>query len=382
MSEVFDFEAGLRSFDSGNRFFAKFFLLDSSKNANGWKVTDSALKRDLPSFVGKSFVLTPNQDGSDYIHPEFSAQEDYAKGRITEVGIDEKSGKAWAVAEITHKDAIQAIKSGKIRYVSPGLTGEAIEEPDGTQNIIAFQGEHVAGVMRPAFGKVKAQIKGQCTGTGTQCKQQLMQVQAGLPSPEKVVNLFAVYKHLVGDSFPFDECLAKMADEGYSDDEAKNICGSIKAKYGGGVSSSLDLPSKKKQPLTNDSNGQMVDFQAQINELKANSDKQISDIKTAYETQIKELKASLETERKKPVVAQILKLKAVKEENRAQEEASLLKLDAESLAIIASQFEAVAREKETLATIQPRNYRFQASEGQAPKNDDELMLRIRHGGSD
>jgi hypothetical protein len=163
--------------------FIKFFLLDGSINLNKWGVTIDALTRNLKTFIGTPFVIT-----EDFGHPKapsgdalMTIQEAYRKGDIIDVGFEEKTGKAWAIAEIKDKQTQELIKSGKIKFVSPAIVFNDLalrKQADGSEQVIEFKGAHVAGVKDPAFGVLKAQIKGQCNGGSHECKRQLMMVQA------------------------------------------------------------------------------------------------------------------------------------------------------------------------------------------------------------
>lgn len=172
----------IESYTKDNGFFIKFFLLDGSVNLNKWGVTKDALLRNLHTFKNTPFVITP-----DFGHPKapngtalMSIQEAYRKGNIIDVGYDEKTDRAWGIAEIKDKDAQELIKSGKIKYVSPAITFDefALRKEGNTEIVYEFKGAHVAGVKDPAFGVLKAQIKGHCNGGEHECKRQLMMVQA------------------------------------------------------------------------------------------------------------------------------------------------------------------------------------------------------------
>ena len=87
----------------GDRFFIKTFLVDNSINANHWAVTAAALQDNIASFIGKPIVLTP-----EFGHPEapdgddlLKVQEKYRVGTIIDIGIENDTGKGWAIAEIT-----------------------------------------------------------------------------------------------------------------------------------------------------------------------------------------------------------------------------------------------------------------------------------------
>ena len=105
--------------------------------------------------MGKPFVLT-----ADYDHPNAEngddlmiQQEKYRVGNIIMVGLEERSGKAYGVAEITNKEAIDVLKGGAVNFVSPSIVFNNSDEVDinGNAVIESWEGAHVAGVAEPAY---------------------------------------------------------------------------------------------------------------------------------------------------------------------------------------------------------------------------------------
>ena len=92
----------LIEFENQDKYFIKFFLLDATLNLNSWGVTQQSLEKNLQSFIGNPFVLTPEFnhpnaiDGDDLL----VQQEAYRVGNIIMVGIENRTGKAYGVAEI------------------------------------------------------------------------------------------------------------------------------------------------------------------------------------------------------------------------------------------------------------------------------------------
>ena len=137
----------------------------------------------LKSFIGKPFVLTP-----DFGHPTASSgddlmvqQEKYRVGDIIDVGIEERSGKAYGVAEITNEQAKDILKNGEVNFVSPSIVfnnSSEVMDKDGNAIITEFEGAHVAGVQEPAYGIDKAEIKGKCIGSKENCDITLEKVEA------------------------------------------------------------------------------------------------------------------------------------------------------------------------------------------------------------
>lgn len=345
----------IEPYENDTGFFIKSFLADDQFNSNGWKIDGSALARDHESFIGQKFVLLANDDKSDYLHPEFEVQEQFASGPIFKTGFDRAAGKAWFEAKIEDPIAIELIKSGKIKYISPGLTATSwIEHDDGRKTITAFKGEHVAGVMRPAYGKYKAQIKGQCSGRYGECKQHLVHVQA------------------------CDGCKNAMV--------ASGALGAITSDNHKLATSHSEMAG---QPDNSNSNEQLAQLTAQVKDLTDKVSHYESQ-KTTDQQTIAGLKAALETASKKPLIERIIaarvELGEVKEESKASEEEMLLKQSVDSLTYIAGMAEASVKKakavQDNVATLPPqyRKHFSAAEESNADeKAGDKIMLRMRRG---
>ena len=173
----------LIKFENEDKLFVKFFLLDSSVNLNQWGVTRKAMLKGLKTFIGKPFVLTP-----DFGHPNASSgddllvqQEKYRVGDIIDVGIEQRTGKAYGVAEIVNEQAKDIIKNGEVNFVSPSIVfnnNAEVGDASGNAIITEFEGAHVAGVREPAYGIDKAEIKGRCIGSKEKCDITLQKVEA------------------------------------------------------------------------------------------------------------------------------------------------------------------------------------------------------------
>ncbi len=220
----------LYSFEDNNHFFIKFFLLDASLNLNMWGVTENSMKANLDTFIGKPFVMTPT-----FGHPEarngdelLEAQEKFRVGTIIEVGFDTAHHKAFGVAEITDRTAIETIKDGFVNFVSPSIVfnhEDAKHQLDGFSVVDNWEGAHVAGVKDPAFGMFKAQIKGKCAGDKVTCEKELRMVQAS-----KEAQTIRTFK--IGDKYfkiaaseCVENCIRRKAERDIMiDDQAIAIC--------------------------------------------------------------------------------------------------------------------------------------------------------------
>ena len=221
---------GLIRFEDQDKFFIKFFLLDATLNLNRWGVTSRSLKEGLDSFLGKPFVLT-----ADYDHPNATdgddllvQQEKYRVGNIIMVGIEERSGKAYGVAEITNKEAIDILKNGDVNFVSPSIVFNSANEydVDGNAVIESWEGAHVAGVAEPAYTIEKAQIKGRCSGDKETCLNNLQRVEASRSSCGKYTIVQTADKRIIGNASQcVENCIKEKREHGKEiDDQALAIC--------------------------------------------------------------------------------------------------------------------------------------------------------------
>ena len=351
-----------------NRFFIKFFLLDASLNYNRWGVTNQSIQKHINTFLGKAFVVTEKLDHLNGKDPKSTAfeealkiQEKFRAGTIIDVGYDERSGKAWAKAEITDKKAQELIKQGKIRYVSPSISfrDEDIIK-NGEQEIITdFIGMHVAGVSDPAFGVVKAQIKGTCTGSEHECSKQLQMVQACYRCGE------VHYRQApMGEYKDFDDCVSKNQDK----DDPEAYCGEVKRKIEG---SSLEHnnPSNKTVMSDNSKSEEIIkQLQAEVATYKQKlamehegecpegehmvdgECKKKQEVKlTEANKRIADLESRLLHAERSTPVERIIKAKTdlgkLKPEEASTESEKLFKLDTEMLNEMAAEYDGLVTAK-------------------------------------
>jgi hypothetical protein len=250
---------GLIKFEDQDKFFIKFFLLDATLNLNKWGVTEKSLRDGLDSFIGKPFVLT-----ADYDHPNAEngddlmiQQEKYRVGNIIMVGLEERSGKAYGVAEITNKEAIDVLKGGAVNFVSPSIVFNNSDEVDinGNAVIESWEGAHVAGVAEPAYTIEKAQIKGRCSGDKETCLNTLNKVEASRSSCGKYTEVRMADRRIIGKASQcVEDCIRKKREHGKEiDDQALAICYSECDEAKGNIDqesleniTKIDLLKKKK----------------------------------------------------------------------------------------------------------------------------------------
>jgi len=252
--------SGLIKFEDQDKFFIKFFLLDATLNLNKWGVTEKSLRDGLDSFIGKPFVLT-----ADYDHPTardgddlMIQQEKYRVGNIIMVGLEERSGKAYGVAEITSKEAIDILKGGDVNFVSPSIVFNNSDEMDinGNAVIDSWEGAHVAGVAEPAYTIEKAQIKGKCTGDKETCLNTLNKVEASRSECGKYTIVKTAGNRVIGTASQcVEKCIQQKREHGKEiDDQALAICYSECGEAKGNIDSEslenitkIDLLKKKKK---------------------------------------------------------------------------------------------------------------------------------------
>jgi len=221
---------GLIEFENEDKYFIKFFLLDATLNLNRWGVTERSLKAGLDTAIGKPFVLTPDfdhpsaRDGDDLL----VQQEKYRVGNIIMVGVEERSGKAWGLAEITDERAKDILKNGEVNFVSPSIVFNEADEIDvnGNSVIDSFEFAHVAGVAEPAYTVQKAQIKGKCAGDKETCIPQLQNVQASRTPCGKYTVVETADIRIIGNASKcVEDCVAQKNESGKElDEQALAIC--------------------------------------------------------------------------------------------------------------------------------------------------------------
>ena len=221
---------GLIEFENQDKYFIKFFLLDATLNLNRWGVTEASLKAGLDTAIGKPFVLTPDFDHPNALDGDdlLVQQEKYRVGNIIMVGIEERSGKAYGVAEITDERAKDILKNGEVNFVSPSIVFNPTDEitVEGNAVIDNFEFAHVAGVSEPAYTVEKAQIKGKCAGDRDTCVPQLQKVQASRTPCGKYTVVETADKRIIGKASQcVEDCIAKKTQNGKEvDDQALAIC--------------------------------------------------------------------------------------------------------------------------------------------------------------
>ena len=151
------FKASLNSLRSGR--LATFYIIDTTLNRNGWRVTDEALERALPTLLGKPLGCIPGYGVNHVAEPQIVGQF---------ITAEKPDGYLLATAEITDPKAWEKLQSGewgpvsvviKAHRVRCSLCGadvtsgpdEHILNGEGHQVVEDFTFERVDFVSNPAY---------------------------------------------------------------------------------------------------------------------------------------------------------------------------------------------------------------------------------------
>ena len=151
------FKASLNSLRSGR--LATFYIIDTTLNRNGWRVTDEALERALPTLLGKPLGCVPGYGVNHVAEPQIVGYF---------ITAEKPDGYLLATAEITDPTAWEKLQSGewgpvsvviKAHKVRCSLCGadvtsgpdEHILNGEGHQVVEDFTFERVDFVSNPAY---------------------------------------------------------------------------------------------------------------------------------------------------------------------------------------------------------------------------------------
>ena len=144
----------LNQFKGRDGLFLKAFFVDATLNENGWRVTDQAIVRDIHTamqsdYFGKTATLIMR---ADFGHPPddspdiVAAQEPDRVGNFLAVGIDDKTGHGYFIAEVTEPKAIKALaQTAARRFV--GCRCRRISDEDWRSEFRSV-GETICGCRR------------------------------------------------------------------------------------------------------------------------------------------------------------------------------------------------------------------------------------------
>lgn len=171
---------------SGNRMYLKVFLIDASINQNNWGVSQATVDRNIMSALGKPLVLYKNtglETDSPYRiqglfdHPPmddgnldhtYQMQDIFRIGTIIDL-VKDAQGAWWGIVEIANPGVRKAlVEDPNIPFfLSPAIMMRHVNQSH--QNLTDWTFVHIAMVSRPAFGAMKAFVKGECSGDRELC---------------------------------------------------------------------------------------------------------------------------------------------------------------------------------------------------------------------
>lgn len=168
------------------KLFLKTFLIDDTLNKLGWKMDPSYIDRYINTAIGRPAILNQiHYHPLEYNHivganspdPYIQAQEPYRIGTIKQLYQGSIPHSWSALIEITDPRVVKAYEDGSLkipRYVSPAVY-ELNPSANPSKEIKDYEFLHLAFVDTPAFGTVKANIRGECKGTEQICMNHLAQ---------------------------------------------------------------------------------------------------------------------------------------------------------------------------------------------------------------
>lgn len=166
------------------KLFLKTFLIDDTLNKLGWKMDPNYIDKYINTAIGRPAILNQihfhplefNHIKSGSIASYIQAQEPYRIGTIKQLFPSSIPHNYSALIEITDPRIVKAYEDGSLKipkYVSPAvyelnpsLTNKEIQD---------YEFLHLAFVDEPAYGTVKANVKGDCHGTEQTCMNHLAQ---------------------------------------------------------------------------------------------------------------------------------------------------------------------------------------------------------------
>lgn len=163
--------------------FIKGFLLNDTRNKNGWRVTWESILQYASDFINHPGIYytpsgEPDHTGGGSYKENMSNQETYRVVNIIDVMIDEPNHILNYVGEILDEDFEAIWESGKINMTSPAVWPEDMKVVGTTENgrdmldVYKWRALHVAYIDEPAYGEDAFTIAS-CDGDGATCKVRL-----------------------------------------------------------------------------------------------------------------------------------------------------------------------------------------------------------------
>ena len=163
------------------KLYIKTFLIDDTRNNNGWRASWNSIKKRIRTFIGRPGIeyMKCDQYGCMLDHtiaPTFEenlhVQEPHRVTTIVDTALDESTHTAYAIHRVENEEFAQKIESGEIKYLSPSIAPvkektTISQNPDNDDewyiDTTDWRGLHAAFVHMPAYNH-KARVVGKCTG--------------------------------------------------------------------------------------------------------------------------------------------------------------------------------------------------------------------------
>ncbi len=134
MSLELRFRASIQGLEAGERKLAKFYLMDTAVNRNGWMVTEEAMEAALPTLLGKPLGCIPGYR-VDHAHQPLTI------GRF--LSVHAEGGRALATAEVTDAEAWGRLAAGEWGPVSVVIRAQRVTCSGCGADITGGPDEHV-----------------------------------------------------------------------------------------------------------------------------------------------------------------------------------------------------------------------------------------------
>ena len=170
--------------------FIKNFLLNDTRNKNGWRTTWESIKTYYEDFLNKPGTYfereldSPDHPDGETYKKMMSNQENYRVVNIAGLELDETTHSLYSISEILDEELTEInfeelLDSGKINFTSPGIWPVKAEivgtMPDGRPelDVSEWKALHFSYINDPAFGEIAAKTLGTCEGLGVDCMTRL-----------------------------------------------------------------------------------------------------------------------------------------------------------------------------------------------------------------
>lgn len=162
-----------------NILYVKTFLINDTRNNNGWRASWDSIKKNAKTFIGKPGIeytkcgkhgcVLDHTEGETY-DESIHIQEKYRVSTIVDVVLDESTHTAYVIHKIENEEFAKKIESKEIRYLSPSIwpnrektTMTLTDRDEWYIDTTDWDGLHDAWVDQPAFGH-DARVVGECRG--------------------------------------------------------------------------------------------------------------------------------------------------------------------------------------------------------------------------